>query len=64
MEELLAKHAGQTIALVTHGGVIRIVLAWAMGLPRDNVFRLGQRYAAVNAIQWFDNYPSVELLNG
>lgn len=64
IEALLAKHAGQTIALVTHGGVNRIVLAWAMGLSRENVFRLSQRYAAVNAIQWFDDYPSVELLNG
>ncbi len=64
MRELLAKHAGQTIALIAHGGVNRIVLAWAMGLPRENVFRLGQHYAAVNAIQWFDDYPSVELLNG
>jgi alpha-ribazole phosphatase len=63
IEALLARHAGQTIAVVTHGGVNRIALAWAMGLPRENVFRLGQRYAAVNAIQWFGDYPSVELLN-
>ena len=61
--KLLEEHKGRTIALVSHGGVNRIVLAWAMGLPRDKVFHLGQKYAAVNAIQWFDEFAQIELMN-
>lgn len=58
------RHAGQSVAIVTHGGVTRIVLADALGVPEVNAFRIAQRYAALNLIQYTEEYPVVELLNG
>lgn len=58
------RHAGQSVAIVTHGGVTRIALAEALGVPAANVFRIAQRYAALNLIHYVGAYPVVELLNG
>lgn len=60
---LLNQHAGSRFAIVTHGGVKRIVLADALDLPRPNFFRLGQRYGAINLIRYQGGVPIVELMN-
>jgi alpha-ribazole phosphatase len=61
--DLRSRHTGQSIAFVSHGGVIRIILAHALGMPRANIFRIGQRYGAINMIRYFDETPIVELVN-
>ena len=53
----------ESIALVTHGGVIRILLAEALALPPANIFRIGQCYGAINRVTYFDQTPVVELVN-
>ncbi len=60
---LLAQHGGETIGIVAHGGVARIILADALGLPNQNLFRIAQRYAALNLIRYLGKFPSVELVN-
>ena len=62
-QDLLVAHAGETIAIITHGGVNRILLAHALGMPSVNLFRIGQGYAARNLIQQVGDYLSVELMN-
>jgi len=61
--ELRVRHSGESIALVTHGGVIRILIAETLAVPRNNIFRIAQRYAAVNLISYFDRSSVVELVN-
>jgi alpha-ribazole phosphatase len=61
---LRSRNSGRSIALVTHGGVNRIILADALGMERSNIFHIAQRYAAVNLIRYFENSPVVELVNG
>jgi len=61
---LLARHENQTVAVVAHGGAARIILADALGLPAPNIFRLAQRYAALNLIRYYGQIPTVELING
>jgi len=61
---LRARHTGECAALVSHGGVIRILLAEALVIPSSNIFRMAQGYAAMNLISYFERYPVVELLNG
>jgi broad specificity phosphatase PhoE len=60
---LLAQHDGQTIGIVAHGGVVRIVLADALGVPDENIFRIAQRYASLNLIRYLGDYPSLEMVN-
>jgi alpha-ribazole phosphatase len=54
---------GQTVAIVSHGGVNRILLAWALQMPDNCIFRLAQDYAATNLLELVDGLPSVQLLN-
>ena len=61
---LLAQYAGRTIALVSHGGVNRIVIAWALQMPDDCLFRVAQPYAAVNLLEFVEGVPSLRVLNG
>jgi len=63
-EFLRSRHANQSVVLVTHGGVARIMLAEALELSSTNIFRIAQRYAAINRIRYMNAYPSVELVNG
>jgi broad specificity phosphatase PhoE len=57
------KHVGQTVALVTHGGVNRILLANNLQIPDNCIFRLAQDYAAINLIEFMQGSPVVRLLN-
>jgi alpha-ribazole phosphatase len=57
------RHEGRTVAIVTHGGVIRIVLAWALAIPDANLFRMAQDYAAMNLLTLVDGVPTVQAMN-
>ncbi len=61
--ELYARHRGETIAIVSHGGVNRILLAAALDVANANIFRIAQRYAAMNLLTLIGDYPSIELMN-
>jgi alpha-ribazole phosphatase/probable phosphoglycerate mutase len=61
--KLYARHHGETIAIVSHGGVNRILLATALGVSDANIFRIAQRYAARNLVTLIGDYPLVELMN-
>jgi alpha-ribazole phosphatase len=61
---LRARHEGDSIAIVAHGGVNRIILADALGMDFAHIFRIGQRYGALNLIRYFGDDPVVELING
>jgi len=63
-ESLFLVHDGGTVILVAHGGTNRIVLAEALAIPDDKIFRIDQAYAAVNVIDYFQGYPLVRLMNG
>jgi alpha-ribazole phosphatase len=63
VRKLREAHAGSSFAIVAHGGVNRIILAEALGLPAENIFRIGQGYAALNVVQYYGDTPVVELMN-
>ena len=50
-------------AIVSHGGVNRILIAWALQMPDNCIFRLAQDYAAINLLALTEGHPSVSLLN-
>jgi alpha-ribazole phosphatase len=62
---VLEGNRGGEIVLVAHGGVNRVILAEALGLDMKHVFRIEQRYGALNIIDYYDDGMSVvKLLNG
>lgn len=60
---LLDRHSAQSIALVTHGGPIRVILADALGMPLANIFRIEQRYGAINRVRYSGGVPTIEWMN-
>jgi alpha-ribazole phosphatase len=62
-EAIRKSNEGRTAAIVTHGGVIRILLAWALEMPDRNLFRLAQDYAAMNLLAWVDDVPILQSMN-
>jgi alpha-ribazole phosphatase len=64
LEAILEKHPGEEIAIVAHGGVNRVLLADALDQPPSALFRIEQKYAALNIIDYFQDHISVKLVNG
>lgn len=50
-ESLLARHPGRHILLVTHGGIIRVLLGHLLGMPFEHLSRLLVPYAAISRVQ-------------
>jgi alpha-ribazole phosphatase len=61
---LLDKNDSETIAIVSHGGVNRILISWALQIPDDCLFRLAQPFAAISLLEFYEGLPSIRLLNG
>lgn len=55
---------GDAVAVVTHGGVVRAILADALGLPDERAFALDVGYARVSIVDWYDSSSVVRLVNG
>jgi len=65
IEGIIERHRGRRVCVVAHGGVNRVVLTDAMGLPIENFFRIEQDYGCLNVIDYFDDgVKVVKLLNG
>jgi alpha-ribazole phosphatase len=64
LKTLVAEHPGQSLALVAHAGVNRVILCDALSLPLENIFRLDQNYGCLNIIDYFPDFTMVRLLNG
>lgn len=64
VEILIERHRGEAIAVVTHSGVIRMLVARALSIPDSEIFRLAQSYGAINRIDYFQSGAIVGLING
>lgn len=64
-KRLVASHPDQEIAMLLHGGVNRVILADALGMPPLNLFRIDQAFGALNIIDYHeDGMAVVRLING
>ena len=64
LQQLVRDHQGETVLLLAHGGVNRVILCDALKLSLQRVFRIEQDYAALNIIEYAHNQAYVRLLNG
>ncbi len=63
LREIIKKHPGQTVGIVCHGGVIRMILSilLEMPLPKTNIFEI--EYAGATQIALNPGHAEIELLN-
>jgi broad specificity phosphatase PhoE len=57
------RHADETVAVFSHAVVIRAILADALAMPPDALFRLDQSYGGISVVEWFDGNPFVQVVN-
>ncbi|MGM0500950.1 MAG: alpha-ribazole phosphatase [Bacillota bacterium] len=63
IDELLVKHQGQTILIVAHGGVNRVLISNFLGMPLDKCWRLNQNNTAINILNIYQSEIILELFN-
>lgn len=65
LHRLIERHCGEVICLVAHGGVNRVILFDALGLPLSQYHRLAQDYGCLNLLEYYsDGARVVKLVNG
>jgi broad specificity phosphatase PhoE len=65
LEAVLSRHRGETLALVAHGGVNRVILFHALGLDLGHFHSVAQDYGCVNLLEFYpDGEIVLRLLNG
>jgi alpha-ribazole phosphatase len=62
-DDIVARHPGAEVAVVSHAGAIRAALATWLCMEDGAVFRLDQRYASINVVDWTDGTPFVRVVN-
>lgn len=62
--DIVSRHAGETVAAISHAGAIRAALATWLGVPAEASFRIDQSFAGVTVVDWIDGAPFVRLVNG
>jgi broad specificity phosphatase PhoE len=63
VEDLIAKHAGKTVALVTHAGVIRSILVSALGMPIDNFWRISIPVGTISRVDFSANFATIHFVS-
>jgi len=64
LDRIVGQHPGVTVAVVSHAGSIRAALGAWLQIRDDAVFRIAQRFGAVNVVECLDGVPLVRLVNG
>lgn len=63
LDQMLSEYAGKTVAVVCHGGVIRMALAHLLELPLRKMAHFEIDYASITVVDHRPGRPEVQLLN-
>ncbi|PIP45045.1 MAG: hypothetical protein COZ70_05770 [Deltaproteobacteria bacterium CG_4_8_14_3_um_filter_51_11] len=64
MEKIFDANKGGKIVIVAHGGTNRVILAQALRMKTEEIFRIHQDYGCLNIIDYFPESALVRLFNG
>ncbi len=63
VDGIAAEHGGQTVILVSHMVVCKVLLCAMLGLDESNFWQVRQDVCAINAFEVRDGVPAVTLVN-
>lgn len=63
LQEMQAKHAGEHLLVITHGGMIRALIAHALNMPLKGLFRFQIDYASVTRMAFSGAVPRISFVN-
>ncbi len=63
LDDMREQHASGNIVAVTHGGMIRALVAHALDMPLKKLFRMSIDYGSVTQLQFGESVPKVNYMN-
>jgi broad specificity phosphatase PhoE len=63
LNEIVNSHPGERVAVYSHGGVIRVLLAFLLNIPIARMAGFEIDYASVTRVDVINSRPRVQLLN-
>lgn len=63
LDEIKQKHANSHVAVVSHGGMIRAILAHTLNIPLKSLFRFTVDYASTTTFDFSHEIPKVNYVN-
>lgn len=63
VEEMLKQYHGKHIVVVTHGGMIRALLAHVLTMELKGLFRFNVDYGSVTQLDFSDDTPKINFVN-
>ena len=63
LDEILQRHAGKNIVVVTHGGLIRALLAHVLNMELKGLFRFNINHASVTELDFSQAVPKINFVN-
>lgn len=63
LDDLVAKHQNETLALVTHRVVCKVLLCYLLGLDNSHFWQIAQDATAINLFEVWDRRFTVKLIN-
>lgn len=63
LQEIIQRHPQQHILAVTHGGMIRALIAHALNMQLKGLFRLHIDYASITRLEFSGPIPKVAFVN-
>ena len=64
VEEIVARHPDQTVAVFAHGAILRTILTAALHMDLQYVWPIRHFNTAVNIVTYTEHGTTVELING
>lgn len=63
LQELQQRHAGEHVLVVTHGGMIRALIAHVLNMPLKGLFRFQVDYASLTQLDLQGAVPKIMFVN-
>lgn len=61
--DICKNHPDSQVLVVSHGGIIRMVLSWALGLSYNRFWQIRQDNTAINVLDFYDDKAIIALIN-
>ena len=63
IDKIVDENDDNKILIATHGGIVRIMMAYLLDLPLSRIFSIEVDNVSVSRIKFYKHYPVVKLLN-
>ena len=63
LDEVLSRHLNENIAVITHGGMIRALLAHVLNMELKGLFRFNIDYGSVTQLEFSGKVPKINFVN-